>query len=373
MPTLPEPASERLRSALRWAAFGLVALGLGLLAKAPELPFGNHGLSLPRVPAAPPDLPALLYFLGVGSTVWYAAALAVPLLLWFARRLDTDRQLRAAAISVAVMLLLVVSTAIMQYEVIYGGTGMGPGLREYFPVALRQTLLPWIAVAGIVAGLEGRRRSQRFTVERERLRALVAEQRLIALTGQLQPHFLFNTLQGISTLIHRDPVAADEMLLKLSDLLRDLLRHRDQVLVSLGDELRYARTYLEISQLRFGDRLQVVIEAPHELAGARVPLFLLQPLVENALTHGIGGQIRGGRVTLTVRRNGERLRLEVADDGVGLPADRALVEGIGLRNTRARLEAAFGSDQRLVVGAHAGGGTSVAIDIPYLPLLVGRE
>lgn len=349
---------------LRWGAFLIVAVGLGQLAKAPELPFGGGGRSLPRVPAPPADIPALLYLLGVGSTVWYAAALTVPFLLWLARCLDTDRRpLRSALIGFGMLLLLVVVTSITQYYVVYGSDG--PGIAMYFSVAMRQTVLPWIAIAGIVAAIEGRRRSQQFAMERERLRALVAEQRLIALTGQLQPHFLFNTLQGISTLIHRDPNAADEMLLKLSDLLRDLLRQRDQVLVSLGDELRFARTYLDISQLRFGDRLQVVIEAPTELASARIPLFLLQPLVENALTHGIGGRIRGGRITLAVRRHGDRLQLEVTDDGLGLPTAGPLVEGVGLRNTRARLEAAFGTDHQFSIEALPAGGTNAVIDVPY--------
>jgi LytS/YehU family sensor histidine kinase len=235
----------------------------------------------------------------------------------------------------------------------------------YVPVALRQNLLPWIALAGIVAAVEARRRSVQSRIERERLRAQVAEQRLVALTGQLHPHFLFNTLQGISTLLHRDPAAADEMLGKLSELLRDVLRHRDHVLVPLGDELRYARTLLEIAQLRFADRLTVAIDVPNDLHEASVPLFILQPLIENALAHGIGRQARGGHVRLTASRRDGRLSLVVEDDGAGLATAAPIREGIGLSNTRERLRASFGEDQRLSLEAKSSGGVVARIQIPY--------
>jgi two-component system LytT family sensor kinase len=228
-------------------------------------------------------------------------------------------------------------------------------------------LLPWIAVAGIVAAVEARRRGLQSIVERERLRAQVAEQRLVALTSQLHPHFLFNTLQGISTLIHRDAEAADEMLGKLSDLLRDLLRHRDSVLVPLTDELRYARTYLEIARMRFGERLEFEIEASPELHEPSVPLFILQPLVENALAHGVRPRAGPGRVTLKAWRRDGRLYMEVSDDGAGLPAGAPLREGIGLTNTRERLRASFGADHSFSLESAPGGGTVARIDIPYRP------
>jgi LytS/YehU family sensor histidine kinase len=231
-------------------------------------------------------------------------------------------------------------------------------------MALRGTLVPWVALVGIVAAVEARRRSVQSRVERERLRAQVAEQRLVALTGQLHPHFLFNTLQGISTLIHRDPNAADEMLGKLSDLLRDVLRHRDHVLVPLADEVRYARTLLEIAQLRFADRLAITVDVPNELQRASVPLFITQPLIENALAHGIGRQARGGSVRLSAARSDGVLTLTVEDDGAGLPAG-SMREGIGLSNTRERLRASFGDSQRLTLQPRSGGGVVARIELPY--------
>ena len=324
---------------------------------------------LPRLPGPAPNFRTLLYLFGVGSVVWYAAAVALPLLVLGARKIDIDRSGRARTIGVVVAAVasLIAVTSIVEYVTIYHGSpsALRPGFSAYVPQALRQNVLPWVAIVGLVAVIEARRRAVQSALDRERLRAKVAEQRLIALTGQLHPHFLFNTLQGISTLIHRDPEAADEMLAKLSDLLRDLLRHREHVLVALTDELRYARTYLEIAKLRFADRLQFQIDVASDSESASVPLFILQPLVENALAHGIGGRTGGGCVRVTARRAGDRLRLEVADDGAGLTTSTTLREGIGLSNTRERLRASFGDDHRFTLGSGSDGGAVARIDIPF--------
>jgi two-component system LytT family sensor kinase len=352
-----------------WGGIAVAAVALGLYATPPDfgIPAGAMRRALPRLPGPAPNFRTLLFMLGVGSIVWYAAALSLPLLLFAARRIAVERQGRARAIVIAfaIVLSMIAITSVIQYVAIYRGSPMRPGFSAYAPQAVRQNVLPWIALAGIVAVVEARRRAVHAALDRERLRAKVAEQRLIALTGQLHPHFLFNTLQGISTLIHRDPDAADEMLAKLSDLLRDLLRHRDHVLVSLGDEIRYARTYLEISQARFADRLQFRIDVAPALDQASVPLFILQPLVENALAHGIGGRARGGCVVVTARRDGERLHLEVEDDGAGLITSTTLREGIGLSNTRERLRASFGDDHGFSLGSGADRGAVARINIPF--------
>ena len=330
---------------------------------------GGPGMrgALPRIPGPASDFRTLLSLLGIGSLIWYAVAIAFPFLVFGARYVDAERQGRTRAIVVpmAIVLSLIAVTSFLQYFLLYRGAPARPSFAAYVPQALRINVLPWIAIAGIVAAIEARRRSVSARLDGERLRAQIAEQRLIALTGQLHPHFLFNTLQGISTLIHRDPEAADEMLAKLSDLLRDLLRHRDQALVPLADELRYARTYLEIAQLRFADRLQFQIDVAPTVDQASVPLFILQPLVENALAHGIGGRARGGRVTVTAERDGDRLRLVVADDGAGLTTGATMRDGIGLSNTRERLRASFGADHRFSLDGGADGGAIARIDIPY--------
>src|SRR5262249_47573459 len=158
--------------------------------------------------------------------------LSLPLLLWGARRVNVEARWRVIGQSAGVVVALMMSSIAVEYVTTYRGFTRPP-LSAYLPFAIRQNVLPWIAVACLVIAAEARRRSVHVTVERERLRAQIAEQRLVTLTAQLHPQFLFNTLQGISTLIHRDPEAADEMLAKLSDLLRDLLRHRDRALVPL--------------------------------------------------------------------------------------------------------------------------------------------
>ena len=243
---------------------------------------------------------------------------------------------------------------------------MHPGFAAYAPQALRQNVLPWVALAGIVAAIEARRRAVHAALDRERLRAQVAEQRLIALTGQLHPHFLFNTLQGISTLIHRDPEAADEMLAKLSDLLRDLLRHRDHVLVPLGDELRYARTYLEIAQLRFADRLQFR-DRRRSGAGSGVG-----PAVHPAAAGGECARAwdRRARARRARHRDGVRaMAIACASrspmTAPGLTTSATLREGIGLSNTRERLRASFGDDQHFSLERRTDGGAVARIDIPF--------
>ena len=313
----------------------------------------------------PPDFGRLLYQLGVGSITWYALVVGAPLLALGARHIDTDRLSRAAiAVRVAMTVVaLIVLTSAVQFWVSYHGLANRPSVSMYWPQVLRQGVLPWVALVGIIATLEFRRRAVLQRIEQERLRAEVAEQRLLALTAQLHPHFLFNTLQGISTLIHRDPDAADELLAKLGDLLRDLLRHRDRAIVPVGDEIRYARTYLEVAKIRFGDRLRFEIDAPSELHDASVPLFLLQPLVENALGHGIGARLEGGSINVHVTRREARLILEVIDDGAGPPAHR-IREGIGLTNTRERLRATFGDDFAFDLRPGPNGGTIAHVEVP---------
>ena len=344
-----------------WAVILGVAVALGLLAEAPGFP----GRTVPRMPGPPADFGRLLFQLGVGSVTWYALILGAPLLASGARRIDMESTSRLALAGriIASLVALITISAAAQYWYFYHDIPTRPSLAQYFPQVLRQGVLPWIALAGIVAFMEARRRATLQRLEQERLRAEVAEQRLLALTAQLHPHFLFNTLQGISTLIHRDPDAADELLAKLGDLLRDLLRHRDRAIVPLEDEIRYARTYLEVARIRFADRLRFEIAPSPGLEDAQVPLFILQPLVENALGHGIGARLEGGCITVRATRRQDRLVLEVEDDGAGLTG-QGIREGIGLTNTRERLRATFGDDFTFALEPSSNGGTIARASVP---------
>lgn len=348
---------------LLWGTFVLAAIAAGIYAEPPIMrSAGAAGRVAPRLPAPATDLRVLLYQLGVGSVTWFVAAAALPFLAWAARRISFERDRNRAVANVVLgFIAIVIVSASIDYLVTFPAENRPPVI-AFVPMGMRLHFLPWAAVVGAVGVFEARRRSRMAELERERLRAEAAEQRLVALSSQLQPHFLFNTLQGISTLIHRDPQAADEMLTRLSDLLRDVLGNRDRTRVTLADEIRYARTYLEIARIRFGPRLTFDIDVPDELHRASVPLFLLQPLIENALKHGVGAQIRGGRIGIQGRRDGDRLSIEVRDDGPGFGAS-APSERVGLGNTRERLDAAFPNDHRLSLTNDKG--AVVRIEIPW--------
>ena len=212
----------------------------------------------------------------------------------------------------------------------------------------------------------GRVYRTRFTRQRAaRLEALLTEARLQTLSTQLQPHFLFNTLNSIAALIPDDPLAAESTVMKLSGLLRATLDAGDSQ-VALGEELDRLMMYVDIQVTRFGQRLTVDISAPAELTNAAVPAMLLQPLVENAIAHGIAPRREGGRIGVEVAREGDRLRLVVWDDGLGLPS-AGLTEGIGVRNTRERIAATYGEGGSFSIAARPEGGTKAEILLPYAP------
>jgi signal transduction histidine kinase len=342
----------------------LVVIGIIVTIGNPS-PVPGGGRGLPRIPAPPADPGMLLRRLGVGSVTWYACALAIAPLWWLAVRfpLTGPRTVRALSIHLSAVLVLIATTSIAHYLGAYRGSPYAPGFLDFVPVALGSNAIPLLAVAAVVHVLEARRRAVRSAIESQRLRAELADSRLAAVTAQLQPHFLFNTLQSISTLIHRDPAAADAMLVKLSDLLREVLRRSRSGLVPLDDELRMTQTYLDLARIRFGDRLRIVLDIEDETRSALVPVLLLQPLIENALKHGLGRIDAAGSVGVTARRTNGHLTLTVWDDGAGL--DRASpLENTGLGNTRERLRHAFGDDHALLLRPRSEGGVEVSIRVP---------
>ena len=220
----------------------------------------------------------------------------------------------------------------------------------------------WIIVS-IVHALTWYRRSQ----ERERsalqLEARLADARLDALRMQLHPHFLFNTLNAISTLVHRDANAADEMIGNLSELLRATLDTTEQE-ITLRQELHFLDRYLEIQQVRFGDRLQVEKEIDAAALDVQVPTLILQPLVENAIRHGIEPQTGQGRLHISASRDEEMLHLRVRDNGSGNKPASEAKDGIGIANTRSRLQQLYGGAAHLILTTAADGGFIAAIDLP---------
>lgn len=194
----------------------------------------------------------------------------------------------------------------------------------------------------------------------------LAQAQLQTLKMQLQPHFLFNTLNGIAGLV-RDSKnkAAVEMLAGLSDLLRYTLESAGKQEVPLKEELEFLELYLDIQQMRFSDRMHVEMQIDPEAFDALVPNLILQPLVENAIRHGISQRAASGLVGVTANRVDDTLRIRIYDDGVGLGRADGRVEGVGLSNTRARLAQLYGDRQRFSITERDGGGTEAELIIPF--------
>jgi len=208
------------------------------------------------------------------------------------------------------------------------------------------------------------RRYQEGAIKSSQLEAQLAHSQLQALKMQLQPHFLFNTLHSISALLNEDPEQAERMIARLGDFLRMTLHDTAEHQTTLQQELQFLQCYLEIEHLRFQDRLSTAIEVEPDLMSARVPYLILQPIVENAIRHGITPQATAGRIEIFAHRHQDRLQFRVIDNGPGLALDRRNSSGLGLANTRARLQQLYGNDFSLDLDSPAHGGFVVEIDIP---------
>jgi len=202
----------------------------------------------------------------------------------------------------------------------------------------------------------------------EEQQRLLVEARLAALTSQINPHFLFNTLNSVSSLIRTDPNQARVMVVKLSKVLRRLLRKHENF-SSLREELSFIEDYLAIEVVRFGDKLRFEKDVAEDTLDMLVPSMLLQPLVENSIKHGLSSKVEGGTIRIRTRRGGSRVHLLVEDDGVGIPEERlatVLDRGIGVSNVHERLKVLFGNDYRMWIESQPGEGTRVQIEVPEL-------
>jgi LytS/YehU family sensor histidine kinase len=221
--------------------------------------------------------------------------------------------------------------------------------------------LYWLMLLGShTIHFQSRLRAQQLRTSR--LEAQLAQAQLSALKMQLHPHFLFNTLHSISALLHSDAEAADRMVARLGDFLRLTLENSDSHEVTLEQELEFLRCYLDIEMTRFQDRLRVDFAIGPGTLDALTPNLILQPLVENAIRHGIAHRIEPGCIEICSERSGDKLRLQVRDDGPGFASNTA---GIGLTNTRARLERLYGSGYVLQLSNGAQNGATVTLEIPF--------
>jgi hypothetical protein len=309
---------------------------------------------------------------------WYLWAVLAPAAFWLARRFPFERDHWLPALLVhlpASMVLATVHIFLASLLVVYClprllGTPMDPALwphqfKNIFVIFFHWNVLIYLALVALCHARDfyGRYR------ERER-RALELESRLAlaqlqALRMQLRPHFLFNALNTIAELIHEDPGTAETMILRLAELLRLALRAENAQEAPLLQELEFARRYLEIEQVRFRDRLRVDLNIDPATLKALLPSFALQPLVENAIRHGLYPKPGMGRIEIRACRDESSLRLEVCDDGPGLPEPGPVRDGLGLANTRARLAQLYGPLGRLDLESPAAGGLKVTLVVPF--------
>ena len=231
-------------------------------------------------------------------------------------------------------------------------------IESFFYEGLMLTL-----VVGVVHAVEYQRSVREGHLRASQLENHLTRARLEILRNELQPHFLFNALHSISTLMHRNVDAADEMLAQLGDLLRLSLERKSVHEAPLREELSVLEPYLNILRIRFGDRLSIGVDVDPALLDVTVPLFILQPLVENAIRHGIDRRAGAGRIDIRARAAGDSIEISVADDGAGLSRN-GFHEGIGLSNIRMRLEQLYATRGTIALNGNPESGTEVVVRIP---------
>lgn len=298
-------------------------------------------------------------------------------LLWLVERFPIERGRVARSISVltAATIAVIVFRAVTIYACnpILGWYATTPRFSDVLVTSvLNNSLLAWLNI-GVGHALLFAQRAYDTRRQAEQLEARLAETRLDALRAQLDPHFLFNALNSIAETIHRDPGAADRMLVGLGELLRSSLERRETRTVALDEELRLLRHYLQIEQVRLGDRLVVAWDVEGDLDDARVPPLLLQPLAENAIRHAIATKIAPGRLVVRAWREGDALWLAIRDDGGAAHSQEPIRQGVGLSNIRARLDLLYGDDAMLALDRQADGGTEARVRLPLQRIAQGRR
>ena len=291
---------------------------------------------------------------------WYSWMAVMPFVHMVARRARPRGRAVAAYVRVAVPFILLHQVALGFAAYLAGWSPQRIDLRFLLPRAIPDVAL-YTALSFSLAMAESRRRLADADAH---LRAALAEARLDALRQQLNPHFLFNTLNHIVMQLRLNETPEGiRMLLALSDLLHIVLADGAQ-LTPLQREMEGVELYLEIERARFGEKLQVEVSLDARALDARIPSFMLQPLLENAMRHGVSPVDGSCHVRLSVRAEGDRLVIEVRDDGPGVSSGAAAGLGIGLANTRERLRHLYGDDHHFALSTRPGSGAVVSVDIP---------
>ena len=327
----------------------------------------------------------VVHLLILNLAYWYVpAGLTLPIFQLAHRfRLDSNRWFRSLLVhaAAAAIFSMVHTAAMLGVRLTFWPSAGKPNYVDWTTYVQRGylnqldwALMTYAAIVGLSYALGYYRESRAREIKAAQLETSLAEARLKTLEAQLHPHFLFNTLHAISTLVHTNPETADRMISRLSDLLRLAFEASGATGVSLQQELEFLQKYLEIEQTRFQDRLSVRFDIDPDTFDAEVPRLILQPLVENAIKHGVSPRSGQGLVAIAAQRRGNALSLEVRDDGVGLSpgARNNLRNGVGLSNTRDRLACLYGDAHRLEF-SDGSNGLAVRIEIPFRRMPSGAD
>jgi len=308
---------------------------------------------------------------------WLPWALATPLVLRLGRRRPLARHgpwsswLMHAGAALTIQTICSAWTAGMQALLNPYALSGGPGKFselwfDGFYSGLFGTILLYSIILGAGHIIEARERLVRQQAETARLNEQLSQARFEALRRQIEPHFLFNTLNSIAGLVREQRNdAAVTMIARLSDFLRRVIDDSNRQLTPLADEMACLQQYLEIQKVRFADRLQLSVEIPSELLAAQVPTLMLQPMVENAIKHGIAKRVEGGAIRISASRTNGMLTIGIYNDGPALPADwEKAANGVGLANVRRRLHGLYGDAFLLRACNREPGGVEVSVSVP---------
>lgn len=357
----------RTASKKRLMSFGLVVGAFTLLAAF----FSSETYFISFVKGHPVDFWESLQW---NLIRWIPWCVLLPFIVRLARRLAIEKQNYPRTIPLHMLAGVCFSVL---HAVIYGCVYWARCLILKVPFSfdlmklvvkfLHFDVLTYWIILGIYYFLDYQKKYRERELRTSQLEARLAQTQLQVLRMQLHPHFLFNTLHAISALVHKAPKAAEHMISRLSDLLRLTLENSSSQEVALREELEFLKHYLDIEQTRFGDRLRMKLDIRPDTLDGSVPSLILQPLVENAIRHGIAPRKEGGRVEIRSRRSGEKLMIQVYDDGLGIRGTQESImkNGFGLSNTVERLKHLYGEEHRFKLRNAEQGGTLVTLEIPF--------
>jgi two-component system, LytTR family, sensor kinase len=307
----------------------------------------------------------------------YLWALITPLVIWLVRRFPADKQTwrRSLLAHLLASTLLIFIAGIIGHIIIYLNYGRAAGRPYMFQNSLRfavsnytEGMGVYLLIAFLTLAYSYYQRYRQGELRASQLETQLSQAQLQALKMQLHPHFLFNTLHSISALLHKDTEAARKMITRLGDFLRLTLENSGTQEVTLKQEMEFLRCYLEIERIRFQDRLTTHVFVDPQALDSRVPNLILQPIVENAIRHAIAPRSAPGEIEIRAKQENGILRIEVRDNGPGLPVNRSVdslfKKGLGLSNTQTRLERLYGVEHRFEIANAPEGGLAVTLEIP---------